>query len=216
MSKFYKKLNLPANPFVSGFDITTLTVNRPGAGQLQPTADLALLNQETVDAYRSVGLEPERIFVLGNKSFPDDDPEFEVRCAAHKDMYWINDHWEYQLFAINYELTPDKHKVGWKFWDITAKEIFPGNPTTEEATWLAGQHYNARQTGNVPNYGDPNDYHVIEQFILDRPTLCKVDVAHSIHHTNAQEQRYGISVRFKHNLKNWGDVVNQLSSLIVE
>lgn len=215
MSNFYKKLNLPLNPFVSGFDYSTLTVNKPGAGQLQPTADIALLNQETLDAYCSVGLKPQRIFVLGNKSFPDDDPLFDVRCAAHKDMYWVEDHWEYQLFSINYELTRHLHTVAWKFWEITAKEIFPGEPQTEEATWLAGQHYNARQTGSVPNYGDPNDYRVIEQFILDRPTLCKVDVAHSIHHTNSQDQRYGISIRFDHNYTSWNEVLERLKPLFL-
>lgn len=211
---YYKKLNLPQNPLISDYDITNLTVNKPGAGQLQPTADLSLLNQKTLDAYASVGLEPIRIFVLGNKSFDDDDPTLEKRCAAHSDLHWVNGKWEYEIFAINYELTPESHRVVWKFWDIKAKPIYPAEPVTEQHTWLAGLHYNARQVGSIPNFGNPADYKVIDQFELDCPTLCRVEIPHSVHHTNAGAQRYGLSVRFKHKFKNWNEVVKKLEPLI--
>lgn len=212
---YYKKLNLPANPLINGFDRTNLTVNKPGAGQLQPTADLSLLNQETLDAYASVGLEPSRIFVLGNKSFVDDDPALDRRCAAHSDLHWVDGKWEYEIFAINYELTPELHKVVWKFWDIKAQPVMPDDPKTEQHTWLAGLHYNARQVGSIPNFGDPNDYTVIDQFVLDRPTLCRVETPHSVHHTNPNTQRYGLSIRFKHKFTSWNQVVDSLTPLFI-
>lgn len=213
---YYKKLALPFNPLLDGYDITELAVNQPGAGQLQPTADLSLLNAATLDAYASVGLVPLRIFVLGNKSFDDDDSNFEKRCCAHSDLHWVNGKWENEIFAINYELTLDSHKVGWKFWDIKAKPVLPTHePKTEQETWLAGLHYNARQTGSVPNFGNPDDYTVIDQFEIDCPTLCRVEIPHSVHHNNAGTQRYGLSVRFKHNFKTWDQVIQQLTPLFV-
>ena len=212
---YYKKLRLPSNPLISEFDIANLTVNKPGAGQLQPTADLSLLNQDTLTAYRSVGLDPVRIFVLGNKSFNDDDPTLEKRCAAHSDLHWVHDKWEPEIFAINYELTPETHRVVWKFWDVKATPIIPPAPTTEQQTWLAGLHYNARQVGDIPNFGNPNDYKVVDQFELDRPTLCRVETPHSVHHTRADVQRYGLSIRFQHNFKTWDQVLQQLSPLFV-
>lgn len=213
MNTYYLKLNLPHNPLASDVSLTQLPVNRPGAGQVQPTVDISLLNQETLDAYASVGLVPERIFVLGNKSFVDDDPEFDVRCGAHRDMHWVDGKWQYQLFAINYELTPETHKVAWKYWDVSATPIFPEEPTTQESMWTAGQHFNAKQIGSTPNFGDPNDYTVIDKVILDRPTLCRIDVPHSAHHTNSLAQRYGLSVRFKHNFKTWEQVLTNLSPM---
>lgn len=210
---YYRKLNLPANPLVDSFDITNLTVNKPGAGQLQPTADLSLLNQATLDAYSSVGLTPVRIFVLGNKSFNDDDPNLEKRCAAHSDLHWVDGKWVPEIFAINYELTTDIHRVVWKFWDIRAKPVYPADPVSEEHTWLGGLHYNARQTGSVPNFGNPDDYTVIDQFDLDCPSLCRVETPHSVHHTRADAQRYGLSVRFKHDFKTWNEVLDKLAPL---
>lgn len=212
----YKKLRLPSNPLIQGYDITKLSVNQPGAGQLQPTAELSLLSQTTLDAYASVGLVPLRIFVLGNKSFVDDDPAFEKRCAAHSDLHWVNGKWENEIFAINYELTPDTHRVGWKFWDIKATPVPPAqDPKTEQETWLAGLHYNARQVGNVPNFGNPDDYTIIDQFEFDCPTLCRVETPHSVHHDNAAAQRYGLSIRFQHDFKTWDQVVNQLAPLFL-
>lgn len=216
MSILYQKLNLPENPLVDTITLDQLPVNPPGAGQLQPTIDVSLLNQPTLDAFASIGLTPLRIFVFGNKSFPDTDPDFEVRCGAHRDMHWVNGKWEYEIFAVNYELTQDRLTLAWKFWDIRANPIYPDTPTSEHAKWLGGQHFHAKQRGSVPNFGDPNDYTVIDQFVLDRPTLCRVDVPHSVHHTNAHQQRYGLTIRFDHKFKSWEDVLTVFEPLAVK
>lgn len=212
---YYKKLNLPSYPLISGFDITELSVNKLGSGHLVHTADLSLLNQETLDVYASAGIEPNRIFINGNKSFKDDDLTLEKRGPAHSDVSWVDGKWQHQIFSINYELTPAQHRVVWKFWDVRAQPIYPPDPTTEPETWLAGLHYHARQYGFTPNFGNLDDYTVIDQFELTCPTMCRVEIPHSIHHTNANTQRYGMSVRFNHNFKNWDEAVEKLSPLFI-
>lgn len=214
---YYKKLNLPSNPLIDGYDITKLTVNSPGAGQLQPTADLSILNQQTLDAFASVGLIPERIYVLGNKSFKEDqkDTNATVRCAAHVDLHWVGDQWIPHIFAINYELTPGIHNVYWKFWKVDAMPVLPAHtpPRNFDEEYLQGLHFHARQTGSVPNFGNPADYTIIDEVKLDAPILVRTEIPHSVHHDNESVQRYAISIRFSHNFKNWEELTQQLEPL---
>ena len=210
MPTCYAKTVLPSNPFRSDFDYHDLPITAPGhlTGRLQTLNRIDprdVLSQETQEIYRGLGVTPSDIFALGNKPFTDPDNPNHRYCATHRDLKWDGQKWRLDyVFALNYEFTLDQHDIWWKFWIVDETECYPPEPKQPSDGYFASIHYHKRQSGcETANQGDPAKHLFLERLDLDCPTLCRTEIAHSIHHNNDHLPRYAITVRFHERLDNW-------------
>lgn len=221
MPACYAKTTLPPNPFRSDFDFHDLPVTAPGqlTGKLQNTNWIdprSVLSQETQEIYQSLGITASDIYALGNKPFTDPNNPDHRYCATHRDLKWDGNQWKLDyVFSLNYEFTLDQHDVWWNFWLVDEKECYPPEPKSPSDGYFASIHYNKRQSGaEAVDQGDPAKHLWLERLDLDCPTVCRTEIAHSVHHDNASVPRYAITVRFQQRLDNWQHVLQTFAPVL--
>jgi hypothetical protein len=196
----YSKTNLPTNPFRSDFDFHDLPITPPGqlTGRLQTlnrVNPVDVLSRETQEIYESLGITPSDIFALGNKPFTDPDNPDHRYCATHRDLKW--------------------NGREWKFWIVDEKECYPPEPKSPSDGYFASIHYHKRQAGGEKaDQGDPAKHLLLERLDVDCPTVCRTEIAHSIHHNNADTPRYAVTMRFHERLDNWQHVLDVFAPVL--
>lgn len=197
MNNFFLKLRLPENPIKDMKIIHDTTVS----GGYNLVLPGQVLSDEIMDIFISMGLKPKFVSLFGRN---DHDGTNENRMI-HSDI-GLNHKGEWQkiLFGINWEVTGHENIFCW--WDMSkVKECWPNEPLPKKYDYLNGIHYGKRL-----NLGVPDGAVLLEETLIDKPTLVRTDLPHSTVYkpgSNVIRNRIGISVRFfEEDFNSWDDV----------
>lgn len=200
--KNYCKLNLLNNPIKDPDGLLTMDIT--GGYNLRLPEDV--LSAEAIDTFKTMGLKPTFVTLFGrNDSYGDKDTR-----VIHSDIKYLGgdvtdrNNWQKILFGINWELFQSHNVFSW--WNMDGiEEAWPNEPLSHASKYkiLNGVHFVKR--GNL---GIPTGATMIEETVIDGPTLVRTEIPHMTIYKNPNVKRIGISVRFdERGFKDWNDVL---------
>jgi hypothetical protein len=216
---YYKKLNLPANPFKdwdSVYNEVRAEFSNPrfldkNHKNLNPEG---LLNDEITELAQTLDIKFTNIVCFSSgraKSWK------ETRLI-HRDLYWdyTNKAWRSYYCGINWELRAS-NLFSW--WDMSAiPEAPPFHPYVitdgvvgidHDLAKLNGVHYGKRLS-----MGIHKDAVKLDETYIDGPTLVRTDIPHMTVF-NDTDIRVGISLRIDEtDLNSWDKIVQRFAPVI--
>lgn len=207
--QFFRYLNLPNNPLKDVQSVIERNTNKEYIA-IDPYGfeDKDVLTEEIINAISSLGLDISYVVVFKTYNRPFGNIEKRV---IHTDLVWKENKWIKMPFGINWEIGDDSNDSIFQWWDMSAhSEHYPssGHENLNNFSKLSGLHYSQRF-----NLGAPEGSILLEETKLDRATLVRTDVPHSVIYTGSK--RMSVSIRFKQNIS-WNEAVEIFKPLILE
>lgn len=199
----YRYLNLPADPLKDRDAFIKHLEANPILGGYN-IYDSKILNDETILAFKNIGLEVGMIAVFGRN---DNSCTLEDRLI-HADVALTPDGIYKKLnVGVNWELHENENEFSW--WDMSAvKECWPENVAIKKYQLLNGIHYGKRL-----QMGIPEGAVCLETGIVSGPTLVRTDLPHLVMYKSGPAKRVSISVRFKPDFETWEKAVEVFKPL---
>lgn len=198
-------LDLPENPLKDQHAIFEKHRYRPGSFRYEQE-DPSVLTDEVLDLLSKSGLEVE--FVTIFRANPSYDGTSST-AQLHRDVGWRNGRWQSIPFGVNWEISGNRQSIMCWYDTGQLEEVWPGDPNLSPPSIQrhTGVHYGQRAVQGIPD-----QCVLIAQAKLDRATLIRADVPHTVFFSG--EDRMSISVRFRQYLE-WPDAVLAFRDLIV-
>jgi hypothetical protein len=193
----FLKLNLLSNP-LKDLDSPEIECIVSRGHRILSPGDV--LTEELLEKFKEMNLTPKFVILFsGNNK----EAGLGFRMI-HTDLTIDdNENWIRSLFGINWEITGSWNKFVW--WNMDQfPEVWPESHLPK--SMLNGIHYCERRYLGVPLGAT-----IIDETVIDGPTLVRTDIPHSTSYRNQNQIRKGISVRFyEDEFKDWNDVVEKL------
>ena len=214
---YYKKLNLPSNPFINWPELRNeVTKAESDSASYQRNHGVyksqGLLTPEIEETFDSIGIKISHIVLFCNRrSFSN-----EKNRIIHSDLTWDykNGAWKNFHCGINWEMIGSTNLFSW--WDMSKhKAIYPQKPDEDEIAnnkfILHGINFDRKLQQGIHEHAVK-----LDEVIIDRPTLVRTDVPHMTVFKSIGV-RVGISLRIDESqLNSWDEIVEKFKPLIVQ
>lgn len=201
---YFRKLNLPINPFIDHDSISTMDISH-GFIIVEPEKVLTL---EVLTIFNKIGLRPKMLVLHGR----NDQISSPADRLIHSDISFapeVENGWRYMVAAVNWEIQGSYTNFFW--YDMNdMKKCWPKETAISKD--FNGIHYGERLQFGIPEHAK-----ILDQTIIDGPTLVRTDVPHTTMYSNPIRNRVGVSLRFfeEDYDYSWDRALEKFSSLIL-